>query len=416
MDRYLVISSDGHAGPRPEVYREYLDPQYRDEFDVQHKARMAALEQAGDRLEMRQESMKWAEGKERGLAGAWDSDRRNEVLDADGVAGEILFVDGLTEQNSPPFGGDLGLMPLGAVPELQWAGCRSHNRWMSEFVAMAPERRFGLALVTPFWGVDVAVAEVAWAHEHGLRGIMIPHMFIGQDPYHHPKYEPLWAACEERGMIIHFHSGAAPMHEYFGAQLFTPQAQAQAGEQAEPPPELPGALGIYVTEVAWWLTRPLVFMIWAGVFERHPGLKVAVTEGSTIWVPELLHLMDQRFGDHHFSAKLGTGYKQHLTMKPSEYFRRNIKVGSSAMSRREAELRHEIGLGVIMWGTDYPHPEGTWPVTRDMMIEVFQGLPEDDIEAMIGGNAVEFYGFDTGKLEPLAARIGPERSLFRKAD
>lgn len=409
MDRYLVISSDGHAGPRPQVYRDYLDPQYRAEFDVQHAARMAALEQAGDMLEMRQESQQWAEGKDRGLAGAWDSDRRNEVLDADGVAAEVLFVDGLTEQNSPPFGGDLGLMPMGAVPELQWAGCRAHNRWLSEFVAMAPERRFGLALVTPFWGVDEAVREIRWAHDRGLRGIMLPHLWMGQDPFHHPKYEPIWAACADLGMVLHFHSGAAPMHEYFGAALFGPQAQTPS----QPPPEMPGALGIYVTEVAWWLTRPLVFMIWAGVFERHPRLKVAVTEGSTIWVPELLQLMDQRYGDHHFTAKLGTGYRKHLTMKPSEYFRRNVRVGSSAMSRREAELRHEIGLQTIMWGTDYPHPEGTWPRTREMMIDVFRGLPDQDIEAMLGGNAAEFYGFDTEKLATLVDRIGPERSWFR---
>jgi predicted TIM-barrel fold metal-dependent hydrolase len=201
------------------------------------------------------------------------------------------------------------------------------------------------------------------------------------------------------------------MHEYFGAALFGPQAQART--QAEPPPEMPGALGIYVTEVAWWLTRPLAFMIWAGVFERHAKLKVAVTEGSTIWVPELLALMDQRYGEHHFSAKLGTGYRKHLRMKPSEYFRRNVRVGSSAMSRREAELRHEIGLGTIMWGTDYPHPEGTWPKTREMMLEVFRGLPDADIEAMLGGNAAAFYGFDTEKLAPLVDRIGPERRWFR---
>ena len=411
MNRYLVISSDGHAGPRPEVYRGYLDPKHREAFDVQHAARIAALQLAGDMLEMRNESQRWAEGKSAGLAGAWDSDRRNEVLDADGVAAEILFVDGLTEQNSPPFGGDLGLLPVGVVPELQWAGARAHNRWLSEFVAMAPERRFGLALVTPFWGVDEALKEIRWAREHGLRGIMLPHMWIGQDPFHHPKYEPIWAACEELGLIIHFHSGAAPMTEYFGAALFSPQAQAPPN--AAPPVELPGALGIYVTEVAWWLTRPLVFMIWAGVFERHPRLKVAVTEGSTIWVPELLQLMDQRFGDHHFSAKLGTGYRKHMQLKPSEYFRRNVRVGSSAMSRREAELRHEIGLGTIMWGTDYPHPEGTWPATRQMMIDVFHGLPEADIEAMLGGNAAEFYGFDRDQLAPLAARIGPERAWFR---
>ena len=407
MDRYLVISSDGHAGPRPEVYRDYLDSQHREEFDRQHAARLEMLEQASERLEMAQESAKWAEGKNEGLSGAWDHDRRIEVLDADGIAAEVLFVDGLTERNSPPFGGDLGLVPMGAVPELQWAGARAHNRWISEFVAMAPDRRFGLALVPPFWGVEEAVKEIHWAREHGLGGIMLPHMWMDQDPYHHPKYDPMWAACEDLGVIIHFHSGAAPMQDYFGAALFGAQPVEEAAV------EMPGALGIYVTEVAWWLTRPLWFMIWGGVFERYPKLKAAVTEGSSIWVPELLHLMDHRYDAHHFTAKLGTGYRQHLKMKPSEYFRRNIRVGSSAMSRREAECRHEIGLSTIMWGTDYPHPEGTWPLTREIMIETFLDLPEAEIEAMLGGNAAEFYGFDTEKLAPLVDRIGPERSSFQ---
>ena len=413
MDRYLVISSDGHAGPRPEIYRDYLDPQYRDEFDVQHKARMEALANAGARLEMADESAKWAEGKEHGLAGAWDSERRNEVLDADGVAAEVLFVDGLTEQNSPPFGGDLGLVPMGANPELQWAGARAHNRWVSEFVAMSPERRFGLAQITPFWGVDVAIDEIRLAKQKGLRGIMMPHLWLGQDAYHHPKYEPLWASCEELEMVIHFHSGAAPAHEYFGAAIFGAQAGSQ-DDDSEPAPEMPGALGIYVTEVAWWLTRPVVFMIWGGVYERYPRLKTVITEGTSIWVPELLHLMDHRYSEHHGTAKLGTGYKKHLAMKPSEYFRRNVRVGSSVMSRREAELRHEIGIETIMWGTDYPHPEGSWPVTRDIMTETFKGLPEDDIEAIIGGNAADFYAFDREKLAPIVDRIGPERSLFRE--
>ena len=119
--------------------------------------------------------------------------------------------------------------------------------------------------------------------------------------------------------------------------------------------------------------------------------------------------------DSGLSAKLGTGYKRHLRMKPSEYFRRNVRVGSSAMSRREAELRHEIGLETIMWGTDYPHPEGTWPITRRMMIDVFHGLPDDEIASMLGGNAAEFYQFDVEKLMPLAQRIGPQRAWFRSA-
>jgi predicted TIM-barrel fold metal-dependent hydrolase len=299
------------------------------------------------------------------------------------------------------------MVPTGAVPELQWAGARAHNRWMSEFVAMAPERRLGLALVPAFWDVEESVKEIHWAREHGLGGILLPHMWMDRDPYHHPKYEPMWAACEDLGIVIHFHSGAAPTLDYFGAAIFGAQPTAEA------PIEMPGALGIYVTEVAWWLTRPLVFMIWAGIFERYPKLKVAVTEGASIWVPELLELMDHRYSEHHGTAKLGTGYKRNLTMKPSEYFRRNIRVGSSVMSRREAELRHEIGLSTIMWGTDYPHPEGSWPTTREIMVETFRGLPEDEIASILGGNAAEFYGFDTEKLAPLVERIGPERSWFR---
>jgi predicted TIM-barrel fold metal-dependent hydrolase len=99
-------------------------------------------------------------------------------------------------------------------------------------------------------------------------------------------------------------------------------------------------------------------------------------------------------------------------MKPSDYFRRNVFLGASCMPRQEAELRHEIGLANIMWGSDYPHPEGSWPVTREQMITTFKGLPEDEVAAMLGGNAVRLYGFDEEKLAPLVARIGPEKSLF----
>jgi predicted TIM-barrel fold metal-dependent hydrolase len=76
-------------------------------------------------------------------------------------------------------------------------------------------------------------------------------------------------------------------------------------------------------------------------------------------------------------------------------------------------MRREIGLGNIMWGSDYPHPEGSWPVTREQMVESFHDVPEDDLAAMLGGNAARVYGFDTEKLSPLVARIGPEKSLFR---
>jgi hypothetical protein len=74
-------------------------------------------------------------------------------------------------------------------------------------------------------------------------------------------------------------------------------------------------------------------------------------------------------------------------MKPSEYFHRNVFLGASCMPRREAEMRHQIGVENIMWGSDYPHPEGTWPHTREQMRETFGGLPEGELRAMLGGNA-----------------------------
>jgi len=202
---------------------------------------------------------------------------------------------------------------------------------------------------------------------------------------------------------VHFHSGAAPIDDYFGPD--TPGAERVA---------LPAGMGIYISEVAWYCARPLTFLLWGGAFERFPRLKVAITEGTSIWVPPYLELLDQRYSSTHYSQKLGD-YRSHLSMKPSEYFARNVRIGASCMPRREAELRHEIGVGNIMWGSDYPHPEGSWPYTRAQMTETFAELPEDEIAAMLGGNAASFYGFDTAKLAPLVHRIGPETAAFSAA-
>ena len=111
--------------------------------------------------------------------------------------------------------------------------------------------------------------------------------------------------------------------------------------------------------------------------------------------------------------KLGD-FRSHLSMSPADYFRRNVKIGASCMPRREAELRHGTGVPQIMWGSDYPHPEGAWPYTREQMHETFVGLPEDEVAAMLGGNAAEFYGLDVEKLAPIVAQIGPEKASFQQ--
>jgi predicted TIM-barrel fold metal-dependent hydrolase len=400
MERFLVISSDCHAGLPPERYRDYLDARHRPAFDQALPIQLAMTREASKTFLVDEVNAAWRRGRETALSGAWDHDERVKVLDADGIAGEVIFPDGITEMNMPPFGAGLSLPTENVVPELQWAGARAHNRWLAEFCQMAPERRAGVAIVPALWDVGEAVREAQWAREHGLRGVLLPCAWGRLAPYHHPKYDPLWAACQDFDLVIHFHSGAAPTEDYFGPLPPPPDA-----------PALPGAVGIYISEVAWWCARPLTFLIWGGVFERFPTLRVAVTEGTSIWVPEFLSLLDFRYEENHFTAKLGD-YRSHLRSKPSEAFRRHVFLGASCMPRREVELRHEIGLGNLMWGSDYPHPEGTWPETRELQRQAFRGVPEPELDAILGGNAARVYGFDTGKLAPLAARIGPEKSLF----
>lgn len=390
MERYLVVSSDCHAGLLPEKYREYVDPQYREIFDVALPIQQEEVKKAEKKFLVDQVNTEWRKGRERELSGAWDHEERIKVLDADGIAGEVIFPDGITEANMPPFGAGLSLPTEGINAELQWAGARAHNRWLAEFCSMAAERRAGVAIVPLLWDVDDAVKEVHWAKEKGLRGVLIPSMWGKHPAYHHPRYEPFWSACEDLGMILHLHSGAAPMTDY---------------------DEHVGMMGIYISEVVWWSARPLWFLIWGGVFERHPTLKLAITESTTVWVPETLQLLDFRYCESHYSAKLGD-YRSHLKMKPSEYFHRHVFLGASCMTRREVEMRDQIGVNNIMWGSDFPHPEGTWPTTRDQMIDTFRGLPEHELAAMLGANAARLYGFDTEKLRPLVARIGPEKCSF----
>ena len=399
-ERHLVISSDCHAGLRPEAYRDYLDPQYREAFDQALPIQIAMTTQASKTFLVEDINQEWRQDNDYLLHGAWDHDARIEVLDGDGIAGEILFPDGITEMNSPPFGAGLGLPTENVVPELQWAGARAHNRWLAEFVSMAPERHFGVALIPALWDeMETTLAEVRWARENGLGGILLPNGWGTRLAYHHPFYDPLWALCEDLGTIIHFHSGAAPTQDYFGPM------PPQPGQQIPP-----GAVGIYICEVPFYNVRPVTFMLWAGVFTRYPKLKVAITEGTTIWVPEYVALLEQRYAEAHYSQKLGD-FRSHLKGKsPAQAFRENVFLGASCMPRREAELREAIGIDRIMWGSDYPHPEGSWPFTKDQMYETFQGLPEDEVVAMLGGNALEFYGFDSQKLAPLVARIGPEKS------
>lgn len=390
MDRYLIVSTDGHAGLPMERYRDYLESKYHAAFDEALPIQREKTRRAEEFLLLTDFNDKWREQVEDNLSGAWDGAVRNKVIDKDGVAAEVLFPDGITEMNAPPFGADLGLRPWGVDPELQWAGARAHNRWMAEFMKEDPIRRIGVAIVLMLYDVDEALNEIKWAHKNGFRGILIPPLMGDRDAYNHPKYYPIWEYCQEYGIVVHTHSGPSPDYDY----------------------TLPGAIGVFVTEFAWWAARPLWFMIFGGVFELFPRLKFALTEVSEFWIPHLMELMDVRASVKHTSGKLGD-FRSNLTMAPSEYFKRNVWVGASALfDEGSTAVRHEIGINNVMWGTDYPHPEGSWPNTHDKMVKYLRGVPEGELTLMLSKNAIECYNLDEAELNKIAARVGPLKSVF----
>jgi predicted TIM-barrel fold metal-dependent hydrolase len=99
-------------------------------------------------------------------------------------------------------------------------------------------------------------------------------------------------------------------------------------------------------------------------------------------------------------------------MSPTDYFKRNCAIGASCMPRADVEMRHQMGLDQLMWGSDYPHPEGTWPHTAKELKDAFTGFPVDDVAAILGGNAGRFYNFDMDGLKDVAKKVGPLKSDF----
>ena len=174
---------------------------------------------------------------------------------------------------------DLGL-------ELVWPALHAYNRWLAEFCAAAPGRRAGCVPVD-LHDMDRAVQEVAWARDAGLfGGVVLPAMSItsGLRGYADDYFEPFWSACEDHGMVINLHTGAS------GTPTDTRQLyDAKRG----------GFLGLY--EVFVFTRRPLWFMVFGGVFDRHPRLKVVISENGVKWLPSLVRDMEQFLDTHGYA-------------------------------------------------------------------------------------------------------------------
>jgi len=392
-DRYLLISTDSHAGLPADQYRAYVSPAFREAFDAAQREHeeLQALAQTDEKSRFLEE---WdAEiGDHGGMQGAWDPTVRNKEMDHDGVAGEVIFPDadsaGVGGVAATPFGSGLG--STGAVdPTLVMEGAWAHNRWVAEFAQDSPQRRAAIAIVPVLHDVPAAVSMIEWAADHGLRGgIMIPTKWMPQPSYNDPVYDPVWSAAAAADLPVHTHSGVGPDAGDYGIT--------------------PGLISIYTTEAYWWAARPLWALILGGVFERHPGLKYVCAENGAWWLPDILDRMDSKWIGDHPTRKFGpSAFRAELAMKPSEYFHRNCFMAASVMSEVEVERRHKIGLDNLMWGSDYPHPEGSWPHSREWLRERFHDVPVEETRMILGLAAAKVYRFDPDALAGDVERIGP---------
>jgi predicted TIM-barrel fold metal-dependent hydrolase len=148
-------------------------------------------------------------------------------------------------------------------------------------------------------------------------------------------------------------------------------------------------------------------LLFSGVFERYPDLNYVVTEAGAFWAQDLKWKWDVYLGGGHTTKKMAALMTGKLSKLPSEYFGTHLFIGASTMSAEEIRRRHVIGCDVAMWGTDYPHPEGTWPHTAERLRRDFAGVPVDDCRQLFGATAARVYGFDVPALRAIADRIGP---------
>ena len=375
-ERVLLVSGDSHVGPSLDALRWYCPNKYLDAFDEFAASPEVVAFRAGVR-----------EGESLYLrtAGHDDPHARLADMDRDGVAAEVIFHNSFNGQPMPF--NDLGWPELDN-PELAGVGFQIYNRWLADFCSTAPERLIGLAHI-PLWDLAAAITEAQWAADHGLRAVNFPSARPLWTQYNDPYWDPFWAVVAETGLVLATHAGAAndpPVREVAG----TPLLLIEAG--------------------GTFNRRSIARMILGGVFERFPGLKLAMTEQPGVWVPSTLVEIDS-------AALAPLPSNGELTKAPSEYFKANVFVGASFISPFEVEAAVKDWWWTnIFWGRDYPHPEGTWrytedhnetPMTHLSLRHAMAGIPHDKVRAIVGGNAARVYGLDGAKLRSIADEIGP---------
>ncbi|MGH7347165.1 MAG: amidohydrolase family protein [Candidatus Rokuibacteriota bacterium] len=289
----------------------------------------------------------------KGIRRPGDPHLRIKDMDRDGVQAEVLF-------------GILGAATRLGDHEAAGEMFRIYNDWLVEFCTHYPERHVGLACL-PYGNLDAAVKEVHRVARLGLRGLELSCSW-DMEPMWHPMWEPLWQAVNDVNLPLHFHTFPS---------LPPGVRERQTGLTRR---------AAFFTSVAGFqmnLVNILAAVIGAAVLERYPNIRISFGESGIGWIPYALDRMDFEWEDRF--RDLG------LTMKPSDYWRRQCK-GTFQFDRIGTKLIDDMGVETLMWASDYPHTDGVWPESSKYIEEQFGHLPADVVRKITCENAGKFYG------------------------
>ena len=376
MDDLLVISSDSHVFEPPDLWTDRIDAEFRDraprmerigEVDqlVVEKDQMIAgiglISNAGARFENPGQIS--AQGRFEDVhVGGYDPDQHIRDMKIDGVSGELLY---------PSQG--LFYFKVADSP-LMSAIFRTYNDWLAEFCATNPDRLKGVAMIN-LDDISEGVAELQRCARLGMSAAMITEYPQEHRRYDSAEYEPFWAAAQDLDMPVSLHTATRREGRSRGAGATSVR---DASGRA--------------TKVFYPATS-LCDIIFSGVFERYPRFHLAIVEFELSWVPYLLDSMDYTYVERQEEAF----YRFKGDVRPSDYFRNNVYLSfqEDAVGIR---LRDIIGVDRLMWGSDYPHSESTFPRSREVLSEILEGVPADEQASIVGGAAASLYGFERARV------------------
>jgi len=387
----VILSSDSHVFEPPDLWATRIDPAFRDRAPRMERidgadeivierdqvlSGIGLISNAGARFDA-PETISGHGRFEDVPRGGYDPHQHLADMRLDGVAGEVLYPS-------------QGLFYFRVADSaLQAAIFRAYNDWLADFCRTDPARLKGIAMIS-MDDVQSAIRELERTARLGLAGAMITEYPLEDRRYDQPEYEPFWAAAEALGMPLSLHTATKRQGKIRGAGAKTLRDASSRATKA------------------FYPALSMCDMIFSGVFERYPRLTLAIVEFELAWAPNVLAAMDYTYRERHEEAI----YRFKDGLRPSDFFRRNV-VLSFQEDAIGIRLRDVIGVDNMMWGSDYPHSESTFPRSREILAEILAGVPDDEQARIAGGTTARVYGFDVARLASGSAPVagGDGRSV-----